>query len=76
MPAAVTFIFFARQLIFAWTGSATKAAHAWLRASLLTAGTAFNCVVSIPYALQLAYGWTSLAFWTNLISAFVTIPLL
>jgi O-antigen/teichoic acid export membrane protein len=76
IPAAVTFIFFARQLIFAWTGSATIAEHAWLSASLLTAGTAFNCVVSIPYALQLAHGWTSLAFWTNLISAFITIPLL
>jgi O-antigen/teichoic acid export membrane protein len=76
MPAAVTFIFFARPLIFAWTGNAATADRAWLSASLLTAGTAFNCIVSIPYALQLAYGWTSLAFWTNLLSAFVTIPLL
>jgi O-antigen/teichoic acid export membrane protein len=76
IPASVTFIFFARQLIFAWTGSATTAAHTWLSASLLTAGTALNCIVSIPYALQLAHGWTSLAFWTNLVSACVTIPLL
>jgi O-antigen/teichoic acid export membrane protein len=76
MPAAVTFIFFARPLIFAWTGNHTTADYAWLSASLLTAGTACNCIVSIPYALQLAHGWTSLAFWTNLFSAFITIPLL
>ncbi|HTT77547.1 MAG TPA: oligosaccharide flippase family protein [Candidatus Binataceae bacterium] len=76
LPAATTFIFFARQLIFAWTGSLQTASHIWLTASLLTAGTAFNCVVSIPYALQLAYGWTALAFWTNLLSMFVTVPLL
>jgi hypothetical protein len=76
LPAATTFIFFARQLIYAWTGSPQIASHIWLTASLLTAGTAFNCVVSIPYAVQLAYGWTSLVFWTNLLSTFVTIPLL
>jgi O-antigen/teichoic acid export membrane protein len=76
LPAATTFIFLARQLIYAWTGSQQTASHTWLTASLLTAGTAFNCVVSIPYALQLAYAWTGLAFWTNLVSTFVTVPLL
>lgn len=76
IPAAVTFIFFARPLIFAWTGNTATADHTWRSASLLTAGTAFNCIVSIPYALQLAYGWTSLAFWTNFFSACFTIPLL
>ncbi|HUN60012.1 MAG TPA: oligosaccharide flippase family protein [Candidatus Binataceae bacterium] len=76
LPAATTFIFLARQLVFAWTGSQQTAAHTWLAASLLTAGTAFNCIVSIPYALQLAYGCTAIAFWTNLASAFVTVPLL
>jgi O-antigen/teichoic acid export membrane protein len=76
LPAASTFIFMAKPLIFAWTGNPMTAEHTWLTASLLTAGTAFNCTVSIPYAMQLAHGWTSLAFWSNLASTFVTIPLL
>jgi O-antigen/teichoic acid export membrane protein len=76
LPVATTFIFLARQLIYAWTGSQQTASHTWLTASLLTAGTAFNCIVSIPYALQLAYGCTALAFWTNLVSTFVAVPLL
>jgi O-antigen/teichoic acid export membrane protein len=76
LPAATTFIFLAQKIIYAWTGSQQIASNTWLTASLLTAGTAFNCVVSIPYALQLAYAWTALAFWTNLVSTFVTVPLL
>lgn len=76
LPPAFTMIFFARPIIFAWTGSAVTAEHTWRLASILTAGTAFNCIVTIPFALQLAHGWTSLAFWTNLVSTLVTIPLL
>lgn len=76
LPAALTMVFFARPLIFAWTGSEQTAEYTWRLAALLTAGTAFNCLVTIPFALQLAHGWTNLAFWTNLASTFVTIPLL
>lgn len=30
--------------------------------------------MNIPYALQLASGWTSLAFWINLVSALLLVP--
>jgi O-antigen/teichoic acid export membrane protein len=76
LPAAATMIFFAKPLIFAWTGNELTAEHTWLLAALLTAGTAFHCLVSIPYALQLAYGWTALAFYTNLVTTTVAVPLL
>jgi O-antigen/teichoic acid export membrane protein len=76
LPPAITMVFFSKALIFAWTGSRLTAGHTCHLASLLTAGTAFNCLVTIPWALQLAHGWTSLAFWTNLTSTAVTIPLL
>lgn len=74
VPTAVTVVFFAHPLIFAWTGNPMIADRTWLIAALLTAGTAFNCIVMIPFSLQLAYGWTSLAFWTNFAYAFVTVP--
>jgi O-antigen/teichoic acid export membrane protein len=76
LPAAVTAAFFAKPLIFAWTGSQLIADQTALIAALLTIGTAFNCVVTTPYALQLAHGWTSLAFWTNLASLPVMVLLL
>jgi O-antigen/teichoic acid export membrane protein len=76
LPAALTVIFFAKPLIFAWTGKELVADRTSLIAALLTAGTALNCIMLNPYALQLAYGWTSLGFWANLFSLFVSIPLL
>jgi len=76
IPAALTVIFFSNPLIFAWTGKQIVADQTALIAALLTAGAAFNCIVSIPYALQLAHGWTSLAFWSSLFSLLVSIPLL
>jgi O-antigen/teichoic acid export membrane protein len=76
LPTALTVIFFAKPLIFAWTGKESVADHTALIAALLTAGSAFGCMASIPVALQLAYGWTSLGFWSGLFSLCASIPLL
>jgi O-antigen/teichoic acid export membrane protein len=76
LPAAVTVIFFANPLIFAWTGKKFVADHTSIIAALLTAGSAVNCLLNTPYALQLAYGWTRLAFWSNLFALCISIPLL
>ena len=32
--------------------------------------------MTVPFALQLAYGWTALALYTNLAAIFVAVPLL
>ncbi len=42
----------------------------------LAIGTTFNGLGNIPYALQLAYGWTRLAFFFNLVSVLLFIPLM
>jgi O-antigen/teichoic acid export membrane protein len=76
LPAALTVIFFARPLIFAWTGKDSVADHSALIAALLTAGSAFSSIVTIPHALQLAYGWISLGFWSGVFSLCASIPLL
>jgi O-antigen/teichoic acid export membrane protein len=76
LPTALTVIFFAKPLIFAWTGKESVADRTSLIAALLTTGSAFTCIVAIPYALQLAHGWTRLAFWSNLFALFLSIPLL
>ena len=52
-------------MIFAWTGNQHIADNTAPIAALLIIGTAFHCTGFLPYAAQLAYGWTSLAFWTN-----------
>jgi O-antigen/teichoic acid export membrane protein len=75
-PAATTAAFFAKPLIFAWTGSGHVADETAPIAALLIMGTAFLCSQSLPFALQLANGWTSLSFWTNLIYVPMTTVLL
>ena len=75
-PAAITGALFAKPLIFAWTGNELIADSTAPIASLLIIGTAFHCILFIPYAAQLAHGWTSLAFWTNLAYVPVTTVLL
>jgi O-antigen/teichoic acid export membrane protein len=44
--------------------------------SLIVIGTAFNSLMILPYALQLAYGWTKLSFYKNVIAVIIFIPLL
>jgi len=75
-PAAITAAFFAKPLIFAWTGNEHIAENTAPIAALLIIGTAFLCADALPYAAQLAHGWTSLAFWTNLAYVPVTTVLL
>lgn len=75
-PAALTVIFFPQPLLFAWTGKELIAARTSSLAALLTAGSAFNCIMGIPSALQLAYGWTHLAFWANVFALCLSAPLL
>ena len=76
IPAALTVIFFAKPLIFAWTGKELVAERTSAIAALLTAGTAINCLLNIPYALQLAHGCTRLAFWSNVFALSISAPLL
>jgi O-antigen/teichoic acid export membrane protein len=75
-PPAITAAFFAKTLIFAWTGSHLIADKTGLIAGLLIVGTAFHCNCYIPFAAQLAHGWTNLAFWTNVLYVPVTATLL
>ncbi len=59
-----------------WTQSPVTAEHTHLLVSILVMGTAFNGLMNIPYALQLAFGWTRLAFLVNLVSVLLLVPLM
>jgi O-antigen/teichoic acid export membrane protein len=75
-PAAITAAVFAKPLMFAWTGSEQIANNTAPIAALLMIGNAFICTAALPYAAQLAHGWTGLSFWTNLAYLPVTTVLL
>ncbi len=76
LPVAVVIALFSFELMSLWTGDALLAEHSHVLLSLLILGTALNGLMSLPMALQLAYGWTSLGIVTNLVAVTVLVPLM
>jgi O-antigen/teichoic acid export membrane protein len=76
LPTAVVLSLFSREIIFLWTQNQVTAEKTWLIVSFLAIGGALNGLMNLPYALQLAYGWTRLAFITNTISVILLFPLI
>lgn len=74
-PITIVVIFFSRQILLLWTGNSTTVEYTYLVLSILIAGTAVNGLMNLPYALQLAHGWTRLAFYINVVSAVALTPL-
>lgn len=74
IPVAFTLIVFALPLMTMWTGAIAAAEQSHAALALLAAGSAINCLLNVPYALQLAHGWTSLAFYCNLVAVILLIP--
>jgi O-antigen/teichoic acid export membrane protein len=76
LPAALVVAFFSREILFLWTRSSVTADNAHLLVSILVMGTAFNGLMNIPYSLQLAHGWTRLAFLVNIAAVLSLTPLM
>lgn len=66
---------FAKDVLYLWTGDAQMAAKVAKPLAILVAGTALNGLMNLPYALQLAHGWTRLTVGANLVALIVGIPL-
>jgi O-antigen/teichoic acid export membrane protein len=76
LPAATVLASFSYQVLLVWTGDANIAAKASLVMSLLVVSSACNTMVNIPYAVPLAYGWTSYGILLNVVSIIILIPVL
>lgn len=76
MIAAVVavLVLFSRDVLYLWTGDAALAARTATPLAILAAGTALNGLMNLPYALQLAHGWTRLTVATNLGALILGIP--
>jgi O-antigen/teichoic acid export membrane protein len=76
VPAAVVVALFSKEILLLWTKSPLTVEHTHLLVSILVIGTAINGPLNIPYALQLATGWTRLAFIVSLVSVIGAVPLM
>jgi O-antigen/teichoic acid export membrane protein len=66
--------FFSYDVLLLWTHNLKIAQQSSPILSILVVGTALNGLMNLPYALQLAYGWTRLALYQNLVAVLIVVP--
>ncbi len=76
IPAAVVLVVFSHEVLLAWTGDPAMAGAMSTTVALLAAGTALNGLMMVPYALQVAAGWTVLALSSNVVAILLLPPVI
>lgn len=76
LPVALVIAVFSYELLLLWTQSQVTAEATHLILSILICGTAVFGLLHVPYALQLANGWTKLSLYTNTMAILFYIPML
>jgi len=76
IPCAAVLALFSFEVLAVWTGDAATAAISAPILALLAAGSALNGLMHVPYALQLAYGWTRIGVVITLGQVALFLPLL
>lgn len=74
LPLAAVLALFSVDIIQLWTRNPDVARNAGPVATVLVVGTALNGLMYLPYALQLANGWTSLNLWISTFSTLALVP--
>lgn len=60
LPIGATIMFFSWEVVTLWQRSEETARNTYVLVSILIAAMSVNALLFVPYALQLAYGWTRL----------------
>jgi O-antigen/teichoic acid export membrane protein len=76
IPTVAVLAIFSYEILFLWTKNAETSGYTSLLLTLISIGTGLNCLLWLPYFLQLAYGWTKLALYMNLGAIIVLIPVM
>lgn len=76
LPLAVTGAIYASDFLSLWTQDRAIGETAGLTLAALLMGNMINGIMNMPYALQIAAGWTRLTLMTNVVSVALMIPLL
>jgi O-antigen/teichoic acid export membrane protein len=74
LPAATVIALFSPEIMLLWTGDVEIARNTAPIVSLLVAGTALNGLITLPFALQLSYGWTRIGLTLNMIFMIIMVP--
>ncbi len=72
--AAVILIVFCDRILLLWTADSELTMRVAPIAGVLALGTGLNCLLWIPYQMQLAHGWTSLTIRINTVAVVILGP--
>lgn len=72
LPISITIAFFSMEIMEMWTRNQVLALQTNTLVSTLVGGTTVIALTNIPYALQLAHGWTKLAIVMNGVAVIMT----
>jgi O-antigen/teichoic acid export membrane protein len=75
LPITAVMALFAFDILLLWTRDSVIAANANVLLSSLILGNALNGLMNVPYALQLAHGWTRLTTCTNILAIVIFTPI-
>jgi O-antigen/teichoic acid export membrane protein len=76
LPLAGIISCFSFEILLLWTSNLETARFASGIVSILVIGTALNGMMNLPYALQLAHGWTSIGLRINTCFIVIFIPMI
>jgi O-antigen/teichoic acid export membrane protein len=76
LPVSATLALFSKEVLNLWLADTDASQHAYKILTLLIVGTALNALMTLPYTLQLAHGWTRLALYKNIIAVILLVPLM
>lgn len=72
--AAMVLMLFGDRVLRLWTGNPALAQKVAPLMAVLALGTLFNGLMTIPYQIQLAHGWTSLTIKLNIVAVSLLVP--
>jgi len=72
--AAMILIVFSERILLLWTADPELTRQVAPIMRVLALGTFLNCLMWIPYQLQLAHGWTSLSIRINTVAVVLLVP--
>jgi O-antigen/teichoic acid export membrane protein len=76
LPVGLVMAAFAPEVMLLWTRDATTAAHTSRLLAWLVGGFVCNGIMTLPYALQTAAGWTRLTLLVSACWAIAIVPVL
>jgi len=75
-PISAVTMFYSYDLLLLWTNNAQLASEGAMILALFIIGNLLNCALSVPYTLQLSYGLTKTALYSNILALLIYFPLI